>query len=64
LLLHTTLAVAMCHVAYHFSEPHLATGDYNRFMLFGFIVNTNQLVECVANNTVNVFNRGWINQQI
>jgi len=45
-------------------QPHLAAGGYNRFTLFGFIVNTNQLVECVANNTVNVFNRGWINQQI
>ena len=57
----------MCHMAYHFSEPHLATGDYNRFMRFGFIVNTSQLVECVANdtvNTVNVFNRGWTKQQI
>ena len=54
----------MCHMAYHFSDPHLATGDYNRLMLFGFIVNTNQLVERVANNTVNVFNRGWTHQQI
>jgi hypothetical protein len=33
-------------------------------MLFGFIINTNQLVERVANNMVKVFNRGWINQQI
>ena len=33
-------------------------------MLLGFIVNTNQLVERVANNTVNVFNRGWVNQQV
>jgi hypothetical protein len=33
-------------------------------MLFGFIINTNQVVERVAHNTVNVFNRGWINEQI
>ena len=33
-------------------------------MLFGFIINTNHVVERVANNTVNVFNRGWINEQI